>query len=182
MRSSRLKPCHTCGVKPVIERWWSSGGPWYAVRCTNPDRPDSCSDAFYYSESRSSEEAIQKWNHYQDLSAAGERPSDFSTSDIAGSEHDLSTIINQPEMIVRTVRLTKPERAICSAVGASWISKSADEAWVRLWNKKPELEEDGLHYAKDVELLALVNVVFFPSISTGDCFYIGGDDQEGGEV
>lgn len=64
-RSKKLKPCKTCGVKPVLEHW-SSGGPMYAVRCDNPDRPDSCSDAFDYSKSRNPEEAIKKWNEYQD--------------------------------------------------------------------------------------------------------------------
>lgn len=65
MRSNRLRPCHVCGVKPVIERW-ASGGVWYAVRCNNPDRPNSCSNAFYYSISRNPEEAIGKWNDSQE--------------------------------------------------------------------------------------------------------------------
>lgn len=60
----RLKPCKTCGTNPVLEHW-SSGGPMYAVRCDNPDRPDSCSDAFYYSMSNNADEAITKWNKYQ---------------------------------------------------------------------------------------------------------------------
>ena len=61
----QLKPCKTCGVKPVMESW-SSGGARFAVRCNNPDRPESCSDAFYYSMSRFPEEAVRKWNEYQE--------------------------------------------------------------------------------------------------------------------
>lgn len=60
-----LKPCGTCGVKPVIE-YWESGGPIFAVRCDNPDRPDSCDCAFYYSRSKTSAEAIRKWNEFQE--------------------------------------------------------------------------------------------------------------------
>lgn len=44
-RDRRLKPCATCKTKPVLEHW-ASGGPMYAVRCDNPDRPDSCDDGF----------------------------------------------------------------------------------------------------------------------------------------
>ena len=62
----RLKicPCATCGTRPVLEHW-SSGGNKYAVRCNNPDRPDSCSDAFYYSLCSNPYEAVAKWNEYQ---------------------------------------------------------------------------------------------------------------------
>ena len=60
----RLKPCRTCGTRPVLEHW-SSGGPVYAVRCDNPDRPESCDEAFYYSKSRDPEKAIAKWNEFQ---------------------------------------------------------------------------------------------------------------------
>ena len=38
----------------------------YAIRCDNPDRTKSCDDAFYYSMCRSPEEAIKKWNEYQE--------------------------------------------------------------------------------------------------------------------
>lgn len=62
---SRIKACNTCGVKPVIEHW-ASGGSRFAVRCDNPDRPDSCDRAFYYSISNSKEEAIRKWNEFQE--------------------------------------------------------------------------------------------------------------------
>lgn len=64
-RNRKLKPCRTCGTKPVLEHW-ASGGPMYAVRCDNPDRPDSCSDAFYYSMCRNPDEAIRRWNEYQE--------------------------------------------------------------------------------------------------------------------
>lgn len=60
----RLKPCKTCGVKPVLE-YWTSGGPVFAVRCDNPNRPDSCSEGFYQSKCRDPMEAIEKWNEYQ---------------------------------------------------------------------------------------------------------------------
>lgn len=65
-RGRRLKPlpCKTCGVKPVVEHW-ASGGPMYAVRCDNPDRPDSCNDAFNHSKCRNREEAVRKWNEFQ---------------------------------------------------------------------------------------------------------------------
>lgn len=45
-----LKPCRICGGDPVME-YWHSGGSVVAVRCDNPDRPDACSEAFYYSRS-----------------------------------------------------------------------------------------------------------------------------------
>lgn len=61
----RLKPCKTCGVKPVLEHW-SSGGPMFAVRCDNPDRPNSCDLAFHYSKCRNPQEAIKRWNEYQE--------------------------------------------------------------------------------------------------------------------
>ncbi len=38
----------------------------YAVRCDNPDRPESCDRAFYYSMCRNPGEAIRKWNEYQE--------------------------------------------------------------------------------------------------------------------
>ena len=59
-----LKPCKKCGGKPVREHWYS-GGLVFAVRCDNPDRPDTCSEAFYYSRSKDSKEAIRKWNEFQ---------------------------------------------------------------------------------------------------------------------
>lgn len=65
MNIKRLKPCATCGTKPVLERW-ASGGPMYAVRCDNPDRPESCDKAFHYSKCRNPDEAIRKWNEYQE--------------------------------------------------------------------------------------------------------------------
>lgn len=65
MSKVKLKPCSVCGVEPVFE-YWASGRMIYAVRCNNPDRPDSCSIPFYYSRSRSSYEATVKWNAYQD--------------------------------------------------------------------------------------------------------------------
>lgn len=39
----------------------------YAVRCDNPDRPDSCDMAFYYSVCRNPEDAIRKWNAWQTM-------------------------------------------------------------------------------------------------------------------
>lgn len=65
MNKIKLKPCSTCGVMPVIE-CWASGETIYAIRCNNPDRPDSCDIPFYYSRSRSPCEATVKWNAYQD--------------------------------------------------------------------------------------------------------------------
>lgn len=64
--NKRLKPCKTCGIKPVLEHW-TSGGSMFAVRCNNPDRPDSCDGGFYYSMCRNPEEAIDKWNEYQSV-------------------------------------------------------------------------------------------------------------------
>lgn len=61
---SRMKPCKTCGVNPVLEHW-ASGGPMFAVRCDNPDRPDSCNEGFYQSMRRNPDEAIARWNEYQ---------------------------------------------------------------------------------------------------------------------
>lgn len=57
----RLKPCKTCGTKPVLEHW-ASGGMNYAVRCDNPDRGDGCDCKFYYSKSKNQEESIRLWN------------------------------------------------------------------------------------------------------------------------
>ena len=62
--SKRLIPCKNCGVEPVMEYWYS-GGLNVAVRCNNPNRPDSCDDAFYYSRSNAPKEAIRKWNEFQ---------------------------------------------------------------------------------------------------------------------
>lgn len=59
----RLKPGKTCGTKPVLESW-RSGGHMFAVRCDNPDRPDSCDLAFNYSKCRDHQEAIKRWNKY----------------------------------------------------------------------------------------------------------------------
>ena len=36
MEDIRLKPCPSCGKKPIIERW-ASGGAIYMVKCNNPD-------------------------------------------------------------------------------------------------------------------------------------------------
>ena len=60
----RLKPCRTCGTAPALEHW-ASGGPVYAVRCNNPHRPDTCSDAFCFSKTSNPEETIARWNFYQ---------------------------------------------------------------------------------------------------------------------
>lgn len=65
MSRIKMKPCAICKTMPVLEHW-SSGGPMYAVRCNNPDRPDSCSDGFYYSRSRNNKEAIERWNEWQE--------------------------------------------------------------------------------------------------------------------
>lgn len=62
----RLKPCKTCGTKPVLEHW-ASGGQKYAVRCNNPDRPDSCDKAFYYSICVDPDEAVRRWNEFQKI-------------------------------------------------------------------------------------------------------------------
>lgn len=64
MTKIKMKPCAICKTMPVLEHW-SSDGPMYAVRCNNPDRPDSCFDGFYYSKSSGSEEAIKRWNEWQ---------------------------------------------------------------------------------------------------------------------
>ena len=64
MNKNKVKPCSTCGVMPVIE-CWSSGGFRVAVRCNNPDRPDSCDIPFYYSISNNPDEAVARWNEYQ---------------------------------------------------------------------------------------------------------------------
>lgn len=63
--NTKLKPCKTCGVKPVVETW-ASGGLKFAIRCDNPNRPESCSIPFYLSISKSKDEAINKWNEYQE--------------------------------------------------------------------------------------------------------------------
>ena len=65
MKSRKLKPCKTCGTRPVLEHW-SSGGKKYAVRCDNPDRPVSCDEAFYYSMCGNPDEAKRRWNEYQE--------------------------------------------------------------------------------------------------------------------
>ena len=39
----------------------------YAVRCDNPERPDSCDEAFDYSKNRNPEKAIERWNEYQSV-------------------------------------------------------------------------------------------------------------------
>ena len=64
-RDKRIKPCKTCGAKfmPVLESW-SSGGPVFAVRCDNPDRPDSCDEGFYVSKCGNPDEAIRRWNEF----------------------------------------------------------------------------------------------------------------------
>lgn len=64
--NEKLKPCpcKICGGKPAIE-YWSSGGLVVAVRCDNPDRPDACDEAFYYSRSKNLKEAVRKWNEFQ---------------------------------------------------------------------------------------------------------------------
>ena len=59
MSKVKLKPCSVCGVMPVFELW-ASGGTICAIRCNNPDRPDSCDIPFYYSRSNNSDEAIIK--------------------------------------------------------------------------------------------------------------------------
>lgn len=71
----RLLPCHQCGVKPVLEMW-SSGGFKCAVRCDNPDRPDSCTNAFFYSMSRNTDETIRRWNEYQQMTDAERQEAD----------------------------------------------------------------------------------------------------------
>lgn len=38
----------------------------FAVRCNNPDRPKSCDKAFYYSMCHDHDEAIEKWDEYQE--------------------------------------------------------------------------------------------------------------------
>lgn len=65
IQRKRLKACKTCGTKPVLEHW-ASGGPMYAVRCNNPDRPDSCDEVFYYSMCNNPDKAISRWNEYQE--------------------------------------------------------------------------------------------------------------------
>lgn len=59
----KLLPCKNCNCKPVLE-FWSSGGVWCAVRCTNPDRPDDCDNGFDLSKSKIPEEAVKKWNKW----------------------------------------------------------------------------------------------------------------------
>lgn len=61
----KLKPCKTCGVKPVFEHW-ASGGSMFAVRCNNPNRPDFCDQGFDFSKDRNPQKAIAKWNEYQE--------------------------------------------------------------------------------------------------------------------
>ena len=34
--NEKLKSCHFCGTKPIIEHWFSNG-VMYMIKCNNPD-------------------------------------------------------------------------------------------------------------------------------------------------
>lgn len=54
---SELKPCRLCGKRAIIEHW-SSGGPMYMAKCSNPD----CFHPEDYAKGRRPEKVIDAWN------------------------------------------------------------------------------------------------------------------------
>ena len=59
------KPCGVCGGLSVITRL-EGNNPQFAVRCNIPNDPENCYKAYYYSISKTPDDAIRKWNKYQD--------------------------------------------------------------------------------------------------------------------
>lgn len=58
----KAKPCRLCGRYPVSERW-SSGGPMYMVRCSNPDCPVPPES---YPKGCRLGDVIEEWNRRQE--------------------------------------------------------------------------------------------------------------------
>lgn len=84
-------------------------------------------------------------------------------------EEDLIKIIAQPEAIIRTSFLTKPELAICKAVGAKWVSRGAlGIKSVVLWDEKPECFDDGTFGSTDTAHKLARIYTRFESIHPGD--------------
>lgn len=54
-----LKRCGHCGKRAIIESW-SSGGPMYMVKCSNPDCYED------YPRGHSLPQVIDEWNQMQD--------------------------------------------------------------------------------------------------------------------
>ena len=96
-----------------------------------------------------------------------------------GNEESLTEIINHPEKIIRSPRLTEAELAICKAVGAKWVSKNKYGARrVTLWDAKPIFDEGMFSIPEDDEhsvtigVIGRISDVLFPSVKPGDCIEV----------
>lgn len=85
----------------------------------------------------------------------------------------LGWLINHPEEINRSPRLTEAELAICKAVGAKWVSRNKVGGYpLHLWNAKPA-ENDSCYFNGNAVSLATVDEKLFPSVKPGDCICVG---------
>ena len=81
-----------------------------------------------------------------------------------------SFLINHPESIIRAPRLTEPEIAICKAVGAKWVAREKDSAWVTLHLEKPEQFQPGNYGYRDY--IGTLDENLFPSVALGACISV----------
>lgn len=99
--------------------------------------------------------------------------------EVCFSEEDLTYMINHPESIIPTPRLTEAELAICKPVGAKWVSRSDSNAaddfkYVKLWEEKPTKNVYG-KWEETVHLdvhLGVIDARKFPSVQFGDCICV----------
>ena len=75
--------------------------------------------------------------------------------------------------------LTEQELDICRSVGAKWVTLDPEKyyhAYVKFWDNKPSLYEDGSGYHGDTgnaaNLVGTVLANLFPSIHPGDCLAV----------
>ena len=60
----KLKPCRLCGKRAIIENW-SSGGPMYMAKCSNPDC-EIGQEITNIAKGHNLPRVITEWNQMQD--------------------------------------------------------------------------------------------------------------------
>lgn len=93
-----------------------------------------------------------------------------------GSSYMMIDAINNPALVIKPPKLTKPELAICKAVGAKWVTLDSTPSDVCLWKHKP-VNTDPIGNVKwgsisGSGVIACIGKSLFPSVHPGDCIEV----------
>lgn len=82
-------------------------------------------------------------------------------------------MIEQPENIIKSNRLTDAELTICKSMGAKYVSKNADGHSVELWEEKPEIDIHNFYSIPKGDSIASIEDRLFPSVKPKECISVG---------